>query len=148
MRAAIKKLRRHTRIDKLTLARREDPASLAIADIRFDPPLAFLTECSGKSLGEFLLSRLNRSANLRKQIHALEDALRIAESEAIFARWLIQHRGELIGFFQSEGERRFRAGSIDPVIFARWLLEHREELIEFLRSKGQRTLQSGTGSKP
>jgi len=60
-----------------------------------NPPIDFLLVCSGMSLREFELNRLNQAANLRKHIRAIEDDLRQAEAEALFARWLIEHRDEL-----------------------------------------------------
>lgn len=59
-------------------------------------PLTFLLVCSGTSLQEFELSRLNRIANLRKQLHIIQDELRQIEAEAMCARWLIEHRADLL----------------------------------------------------
>jgi hypothetical protein len=61
-----------------------------------DLPLEFLLVCSGTSLQDFELSRLNRMANIRKQLHVIQDELRQVEAEAILARWLIEHREELL----------------------------------------------------
>jgi hypothetical protein len=61
-----------------------------------NPPLDYLLVCSGISLSEFLLSRMNQVANLRKQVQELQDALRESESEALLARWLMEHRHDLL----------------------------------------------------
>jgi hypothetical protein len=56
------------------------------------PPLDYLATCSNISLEAFELARLNRAANLRKEIRqALDEWIR-AEGEAQFARWLLEHR--------------------------------------------------------
>lgn len=60
------------------------------------PPLDFLLVCSAISLRDFELNRLNQAANLRKHIHSIESDLRQAEAEAVFARWMIDHREDLI----------------------------------------------------
>ncbi|MBZ5662720.1 MAG: hypothetical protein LAO08_20150 [Acidobacteriia bacterium] len=60
------------------------------------PPLDYLLGCSGTSLRDFELSRLNEAANLRKEILAIEDDLRQAQAEAVLARWLMEHREELL----------------------------------------------------
>lgn len=56
----------------------------------------FLLVCSEASLGDFELARLNRTANLRKQMRALESEMLRLEAEALLARWLREHRGELV----------------------------------------------------
>lgn len=61
-----------------------------------NPPLDFLLVCSEKSLQDFELSRLNRLANLRKQVHTIEDELRQAEAEAMLARWFMDYRDRLL----------------------------------------------------
>jgi len=56
----------------------------------------FLLACSVASLGDFELARLNSTANLRKQVRALEAEILKLEAEALVARWLIEHRRELL----------------------------------------------------
>jgi hypothetical protein len=60
------------------------------------PPVDFLLVCSGVSLRDFELSRLNLAANLRKDLHGIQDALLQAEGEALLARWLIECREEML----------------------------------------------------
>ena len=60
------------------------------------PPLDFLLVCSGISLRDFELNRLNLAANFRKTLIQIEDDLRQAEGEALLARWLIDYREELL----------------------------------------------------
>jgi hypothetical protein len=61
-----------------------------------NPPLDFLLLCSQASLEDFELSRLNRIANIRKQLHALQDELRQVEVEAALGQWLLLHREQLL----------------------------------------------------
>lgn len=56
------------------------------------PPLDFLLVCSGVSLRDFELNRLNQAANLRKHLREIADEMCQAEAEAIFARWLMEYR--------------------------------------------------------
>ena len=60
------------------------------------PPLDFLLVCSDVSLRDFELSRLNEAANVRKNLIDILDRLVQVEAEARFARWLIEHRHELV----------------------------------------------------
>jgi hypothetical protein len=60
------------------------------------PPIEYLLVCSGISLRDFELNRLNAAANLRKQIIKMEDDLRQAMAEAELARWLMEHREVLL----------------------------------------------------
>lgn len=60
------------------------------------PPLDFLLVCSNTSLQDFELSRLNQATNIRKQLLATLDELRQVEAEAVLARWLMEHRAELL----------------------------------------------------
>lgn len=60
------------------------------------PPLEFLLACSRVSLQDFELSRLNQIANLVKQVQTIQDELRQIEGEALLARWLMEHREELV----------------------------------------------------
>jgi hypothetical protein len=61
-----------------------------------NPPFEYLLVCSAKSLQDFELSRLNHAANIRKQLQPIQNELLQAESEALMARWLIEHRAELL----------------------------------------------------
>lgn len=65
------------------------------------PPVEFLLVCSGVSLRDFELNRLNHAANLRKNLRLIQDELLQAESEAVFARWLIEHREALLASGQA-----------------------------------------------
>jgi hypothetical protein len=56
----------------------------------------FLLTCSKASLQDFELARLNSTANVRKQINVLESELLKLEAEALVARWLLDHRLELL----------------------------------------------------
>jgi hypothetical protein len=56
------------------------------------PPLDFLLVCSGVSLRDFELNRLNQAVNLRKHLREIADEMCHAEAEAIFARWLMEYR--------------------------------------------------------
>jgi hypothetical protein len=69
-----------------------------------NPPLEFLLACSGISLRDFELSRLNRMANIRKQLHEIEDELRQVEAEASLARWLMEHRDDLLAAGAATGK--------------------------------------------
>lgn len=61
-----------------------------------NPPVDFLLVCSGVSLRDFELNRLNEAANLRKHIREIEADLRQAEAEATLARWLMEYRDVLL----------------------------------------------------
>jgi hypothetical protein len=51
-----------------------------------------LAECSRPTLESIELARLNRAADLRKEIHEVIDECIEAEAEARMARWLIENR--------------------------------------------------------
>ena len=59
---------------------------------RFTPPLDYLKEASNSSLESFELARLNHAANLRREIGSLIDQWVTETSEAMLARWMIDHR--------------------------------------------------------
>ena len=61
-----------------------------------NPPLDFLLVCSGVSLHDFELNRLNAAANLRKHISQINDDLIKAEAEALLARWLMEYRDAIL----------------------------------------------------
>lgn len=84
--------------------------------------IKFLVDCSTNSLGEFELARLNEAANIEKQMLALMRQYLKTSSEADFARWMMEHREELLRtaastqaeFTFTQGPqllRQFRAGS-------------------------------------
>lgn len=57
-----------------------------------DPPLDFLLSCSPRSAASFELDRLNRLANLRKELRAVSEELLRVEAEAMLARWLLDNK--------------------------------------------------------
>jgi hypothetical protein len=58
---------------------------------RFTPPLDYLQAASRASLQSFELARLNHAANLRQEIAALIDQWITETSEAMLARWMLDH---------------------------------------------------------
>jgi hypothetical protein len=62
---------------------------------RFTPPLDYLQAASRASLQSFELTRLNHAANLRQEIAALIDQWIQETSEAILARWMLDHHKSL-----------------------------------------------------
>lgn len=60
---------------------------------------------STTSLENFAMARLNHAANLRKEIKAIEDELRIVMEAAGIAQWLIENRTELLRTVGSHLER-------------------------------------------
>src|SRR5580698_10656895 len=58
---------------------------------RFAPPLDYLQAASRASLQSFELTRLNHAANLRQEIAALIDQWITETSEAMLARWMLDH---------------------------------------------------------
>src|ERR1700730_2353022 len=58
---------------------------------RFTPPLDYLQAASRASLQSFELTRLNHAANLRQEITALIDEWIRETSEALLARWMLDH---------------------------------------------------------
>jgi hypothetical protein len=62
---------------------------------RFTPPLDYLQAASRASLQSFELSRLNHAANLRQEISALMDQWIQETSEAMLARWMLDHHNSL-----------------------------------------------------
>ena len=79
-----------------------------------NPPIDFLLVCSSVSLRDFELNRLNQAANIRKDLLKLQDELRQVEAEAVFARWLIEHRESMLAVGRAMAFQRsfeFDAGS-------------------------------------
>jgi hypothetical protein len=62
---------------------------------RFTPPLDYLQAASRSSLQSFELARLNPAANLRQEIAALIDQWIQETSEAMLARWMLDHHKSL-----------------------------------------------------
>jgi len=62
---------------------------------RFTPPLDYLQAASRASLQSFELTRLNHAANLRQEIAALMDQWIQETSEALLARWMLDHHKSL-----------------------------------------------------
>jgi hypothetical protein len=62
---------------------------------RFTPPLDYLQAASRASLQSFELTRLNHAANLRQEIAALIDQWIQESSEAMLARWMLDHHKSL-----------------------------------------------------
>jgi hypothetical protein len=62
---------------------------------RFTPPLDYLQAASRASLQSFELTRLNHAANLRQEIAALIDQWIQETSEAVLARWMLDHHKSL-----------------------------------------------------
>lgn len=58
---------------------------------RFTPPLDYLQAASRSSLQSFELARLNHASNLRQEIAALIDQWITETSEALLARWMLDH---------------------------------------------------------
>ena len=69
--------------------------ALAMTISRFAPPLDYLQAASRSSLQSFELARLNHAANLRQEIAALIDQWIQEASEALVARWMLDHRKSL-----------------------------------------------------
>ena len=51
---------------------------------------------SDHAIQNFVMTRLNQAANLRKEIIAMEDELRSLNQAADAAQWIIDHREELL----------------------------------------------------
>jgi hypothetical protein len=62
---------------------------------RFSPPLDYLQAASRASLQNYELTRLNHAANLRQEIAALIDQWIQETSEALLARWMLDHHKSL-----------------------------------------------------
>jgi len=72
-----------------------------------DPPWTYLSSASAASLQSFELSRLNHAANLRREIGTLLDQWLEETTQAMLARWLLNHP-ELM-----RAERPHLAGTIE-----------------------------------
>ena len=78
------------------------------------PPWEFLLPASRNSLQSFELSRLSHASNLRKEITQLLDSWLEENSEAMLARWLMEHASGLARAVRTRvgrgGQRRTHAG--------------------------------------
>jgi|SRR5580692_2246192 hypothetical protein len=62
---------------------------------RLTPPLDYLQAASRASLQSFELTRLNHAANLRQEIAVLIDQWIQETSQAMLARWMLDHHKSL-----------------------------------------------------
>jgi hypothetical protein len=62
---------------------------------RFTPPLDYLQAASRASLQSYELIHLNHAANLRQEIASLMDQWIHETSEALLARWMLDHHKSL-----------------------------------------------------
>jgi hypothetical protein len=62
---------------------------------RIAPPLDYLHTASRSSLQSFELARLNHAANLKREISMLVDQWIKETSEAMLARWMLEHHSSL-----------------------------------------------------
>jgi hypothetical protein len=62
---------------------------------RLVPPIDYLNTASRTSLQSFELTRLNHAANLRREISVLMDQWIEETSEALLARWMLEHHSSL-----------------------------------------------------
>ena len=62
-----------------------------------DIPVELLFDCSKTTLQEYVLARLNSSANLKKELRSLIEMTLECLVEARVGQWLIEHREELRG---------------------------------------------------
>lgn len=60
-----------------------------------EPPVKYLLESSDERLRDFMLARLAKSANLRKDIKKLLDDCIEQRAEALLAQWLLEHGAEI-----------------------------------------------------
>lgn len=67
------------------------------------PPVKYALFCSENSLGDLSLATLNRASNVRKQLLVILDELVRLEAEALFVRWMIEHRAELLELARDGG---------------------------------------------
>ncbi len=81
---------------------------------QLDPPWAYLSSASAASLQSFELSRLNHAANLRREIGTLLDQWLEETTQAMLARWLLNHP-ELIRVEPSHVEGTLESTAPVPV---------------------------------
>lgn len=58
-------------------------------------PLNFLSNCSVRSIEEYMLAKENHAANIRKQLRIVIDELIDEATEAQFARWMLTNRDKI-----------------------------------------------------
>ena len=80
---------------------------------RFTPPLDYLQAASRASLQSFELTRLNHAANLRREIASLIDQWIQETSQAMLARWMLDHHKSLQSSSMSPTE--LVRSLVDPV---------------------------------
>ena len=80
---------------------------------RFSPPLDYLQAASRASLQSFELTRLNHAANLRREIASLIDQWIQETSQAMLARWMLDHHKSLQSSSMSPTE--LVRSLVDPV---------------------------------
>jgi hypothetical protein len=66
-----------------------------MAITQLNPPIEYLQSASRSSLQSFELARLNHAANLRREIAMLIDQWMKETSEALLARWMLDHQNSL-----------------------------------------------------
>jgi hypothetical protein len=71
---------------------------------RFTPPLDYLQAASRASLQSYELTRLNHAANLRQEIAVLIDQWIQETTEAMLARWMLDHHKSLQASSMSPSE--------------------------------------------
>ena len=60
-----------------------------------DIPVELLFDCSKTTLQEYVLARLNSSANLKKELRSLIEMTLDCLVEARFGQWMMEHREDL-----------------------------------------------------
>src|SRR5262249_46750547 len=70
--------------------------ALVMSDEPTMPPLEYLLECSVRSLQDLEMNALNRSANCLKRAKMEWDEAVANRERAGVARWLIEHRAEIM----------------------------------------------------
>lgn len=69
------------------------------------PPVKYALFCSENSLGDLSLATLTRASHVRKQLIVSLDELVRLEAEALFVRWMIEHRAELLELARGDGRQ-------------------------------------------
>jgi len=111
-----------------------------------NPPLDYLATCSKPSLEAFELGRLNRAANLRKELRDILEEWIQAEGEARLARWLLEGRRAQDSEMHVSGkEPVLRRGSALQVPLS--FLQGRDESAEWSLTSGAAPLDEGEESR-
>jgi hypothetical protein len=86
-------------------------------------PVEFLMDCSVLSLKSFELTCLERASSARKELRVLMEALIEIQAQANFARWMLEHRAELLELARTNALQKtldYSAGGlVESVPFAR-----------------------------